>query len=53
LKDSQGNQDRFIVVPPAFAPVLAPQPRMSADLLSMLQRLAAQKAPLEQQVTPP
>jgi hypothetical protein len=53
LKDLQGTQDRFIVLPPAFAPVQALRPYTTSDLLALLHQLAAQKAPLEQRVTPP
>jgi hypothetical protein len=53
LKDLQGNQDRFIVMPPAFPPVQPLRPYAASDLLTVLQRLAAHKAPLERQVTPP
>src|SRR5262249_43555741 len=41
LKDQQGQQDRFIVLPPAFPP-LQPLVAYSAfDLLAILHRLAA------------
>jgi hypothetical protein len=53
LKDLQGTQDRFIVLPPAFAPVQTLRPYTTSDILPLLQRLALQKAPLEQRVTPP
>lgn len=53
LKDLLGERDRFVVMPPVFAPVPALQPLKAADLLSLLQQLAAQKMPLEQSVTPP
>jgi hypothetical protein len=53
LKDVLGNQDRFVAMPPVFAAVPALQPLTTSDFLSLLQRLAAQKAPLEQRVTPP
>jgi hypothetical protein len=52
LKDSQGQQDRFIVLPRAFAPLQPLQPYEASDLLAILQRQAVQKAPLEKQVTP-
>src|SRR5262245_21682929 len=53
LKDTQGQQDRFIVLPPAFTPLQPLRPYTSSDLLAVLQRQAAQKAPLEEKVTPP
>ena len=52
LKDQQGQEDRFIVMPPAFPPVQPLHPYATADLLALLHKLAAQKAPLEQQVVP-
>jgi hypothetical protein len=53
LKDLQGDQDRFVVLPPAFAPVQALRPYTTSDLLAILQQLAKHKLPLEKQVTPP
>jgi hypothetical protein len=52
LKDLQGDQDRFIVLPPAFPPVQPLHPYSTGDLLPVLQRLAAQKAPMEKRVLP-
>ena len=52
LKDSQGRNDLFIVLPPAFAPLQALRVYTTTDLLPLLQRMAAQKAPLEQRVVP-
>jgi hypothetical protein len=53
LKDKQGNEDRFIFLPPVFPPVRPLAPYSALDLLSLLQKLAAEKAPLEAKVTPP
>jgi len=53
LKDQNGTRDHFIVMPPAFPPVQPLHPYSTADLLALLQPLAARKAPLEKQVTPP
>jgi hypothetical protein len=53
LKDLQGDEDRFIVIPPAFAPVQILHPYSTDELLAILHPLAAHKAPLERQVTPP
>jgi hypothetical protein len=53
LKDTKGNEDRFIVMPPAFAPIKSLLVYTTGDLIAILQSLAAQKAPQEQKVTPP
>jgi hypothetical protein len=53
LKDLQGDEDRFIVIPPAFAPVQVLHPYSTEELLALLHPLAAHKAPLERQVAPP
>jgi hypothetical protein len=53
LKDQQGDEDRFLVLPPAFPPLQTFHPYPAADLVSLLQRAAAQKAALERAVTPP
>jgi hypothetical protein len=53
LKDLHGDEDRFIVMPPAFSPIQALSPYTTADLISVLQQLAGQKAPQEKSVTPP
>jgi hypothetical protein len=53
LKDLQGSQDRFIVLPPTFAPVQALHPYTTSDLLTLLRQMASHKAPLERAVTPP
>lgn len=52
LKDLHGDHDRFIVMPPAFAPVQTLVPYSTSDLVSLLQKLAVRKAPLEKTVTP-
>src|SRR5258708_1983434 len=52
LKDVQDGSDHFFVLPPAFAPVLPLHDYSAADLHSLLQDLARQKAPKEQKVTP-
>jgi len=53
LKDVQGDDDRFIVMPPAFPPVQALHAYATRDLLGVLHPMAKQKAPLERRVTPP
>lgn len=53
LKDMQGEQDRFIVLPPAFAPLHPLRAYTAAELLRVLQEQAVKKAPIEQDVTPP
>lgn len=53
LKDLQGDQDRFIVLPPTFPPVQALHSYSAPDLLAVLRQMAARKAPLERQVSPP
>ena len=53
LKDLGGDQDRFVVLPPAFPPVQPLRPYSTSDFLSLLHPMAAQKAPLEQGVAPP
>jgi hypothetical protein len=53
LKDTQGDQDRFILLPPVFPPLQPLRPYEVPELLPILQHQAARKAPLEQQVTPP
>jgi hypothetical protein len=53
LKDKQGTEDRFIVLPPILPPLRPLVPYSGSDLLAILQKLAAEKAPLEAKVTPP
>ena len=53
LKDLHGQQDRFIVLPPVFPPPQALTPYSASELLAILHRKAAHKAPLEKQVAPP
>jgi hypothetical protein len=53
LKDLQGNEDRFLVLPPVFPPLQALAVYSASDLLPVMQQLAVQKAPLEKKVTPP
>jgi hypothetical protein len=52
LKDVDGDDDRFIVMPPAFPPVQSLYAYPTSDLLAVLHQVAQQKAPMERNVTP-
>jgi hypothetical protein len=53
LKDLNGTQDRFILLPPVLPPLQSGTVYNASDLLSVLQQKAARKQPLEQQVVAP
>jgi hypothetical protein len=53
LKDQDGDDDLFVVIPPAFPPLQPYQVYERKDLLRLLHQAARTKEPLEKAVVPP